>query len=102
MVQDFREGFKFTRMTSQKDYLVRLQRIGEETKDVISLAKRVYGTTTSGSQTPRNRAWERLIMMKRIGVKWREIKSQRIKWMQASKNAEGWMPTAMKRKYRYI
>ena len=85
--RDIKAGIKFTKFTSQRNYLEKLVARGESTPEVQTLARRRYSTLHDN--TRRYRAEERRIMTFRIQEKNRQIKTLKKEWTNLSKNVEG-------------
>ena len=93
-----KEGLKYTRLISQKDYLQRLSKKGGATKDVVAIASRMV----SNFNVRRHHGYEKFIMNLRIKEKWRQIAWKRKEWKDSTRRAESGLPLAIKTEYRRI
>ena len=95
--RDVKEGIKFTKLVSQRNYLEKLVKRGEATPEVISLARRRYSTE---NHNKRYKAEEKRIMMFRIREKNTNLHKKKKEWTERSKACEAVFPRDGKLKYR--
>ena len=81
LARDVREGIKFTKLVSQRNYLEKLLARGESTPEVIALARRRY--STDPKITTRFKKEERRIMTFRINEKYRQIKANKTRGLRS-------------------
>ena len=84
--RDFKEGIKFTKLITQRNYLEKLRAKGEATPEVISLAKRRLSTNPMTRKRQKNE--ERRIMYFRIKEKNQNIMQQRKVWKKQTRKCE--------------
>ena len=97
--RDVKEGIKFTKLVSQRNYLEKLVKRGEATPEVISLARRRYSTE---NHNKRYKAEEKRIMMFRIREKNTNLHKKKKEWTERSKACEAVFPRDGKEKYRAL
>ena len=100
LARDIREGIKFTKLVSQRNFLEKLLARGESTPEVIALARRRY--STDAKIKTRFRKEERRIMTFRIKEKYRQIRDKRREWTLASKGVESTLSPEGQQIYRRI
>ena len=100
MTRDVREGIKFTKLVSQRNFLEKLLARGEATPEVISLARRRYSTDSKITKRFKNE--ERRIMRFRINEKYWQIRGKKNEWTVASKRVESALSPEGQRIYRRI
>ena len=96
--RDVKEGIKFTKLVSQRNYLEKLVKRGEATPEVISLARRRYSTEVQNNK--RYKAEEKRIMMFRIREKNQNLYKKKKEWTEKSKVCEAAFQRDGKLKYR--
>ena len=95
-----KEGIKYTKMVSQRNYLEKLLAKGEATPEVISLARRKVHQIPDKER--RYKKEEKIIMKNRIEEKKSQIKKQKINWTKTSVEVEKDLGNEARAQYRII
>ena len=98
--RDIKTGIKYTKFTSQRNYLEKLVARGESTPEVQVLARRRYSTLSQNGR--RYKAEEKRIMTFRIQEKNWQIRNLKKEWTTLSKQVEGNFNQAGRALYREI
>ena len=100
LARDVKEGIKYTKLVSQRNYLEKLVKMGEATPEVISLAKRRYSTENVNTKRYKNE--EKRIMAFRIREKNQNMYKKKKEWTEKSRECEAVFPRAGKIMYRAL
>ena len=98
LIKDIKEGFRVQKLINQRNFLEKLKKRGEATRDCISLAKRIVSKFNS----KRCKKEEVRLMNLRIAEKSQESRIQRQVWYKYSSMIESFMSLETKSYYRLI
>ena len=83
LMRYIKEGIKYTKLVSQRNFLEKLLARGESTPEIQTLAKRMY--TADFRQRTRYKHEERRIMLLRIKEKNYRMKQKKREWTEIEK-----------------